>query len=193
MESTGATSSYNALQLNLTKRFSKNLRMTIAYTWSKSLDDTNGLRLYRIIRMPTNNYGLSNFDRTNMLTISHVWQLPFGTGTNHLNSGALGHILGPWQIDGIFRYASGTPWTPTADTGLCACPGNTVRADVVPNGYSTVIGYYPTFFGFSRTPITFRTTRWLSPNPVLMAIWHAMSSAAPDLPITTCLSSAHSS
>ena len=97
---------------------------------------------------PTNNYGLSNFDRTNTLTISHIWQLPFGTGTNHLNSGALGHVLGPWQIDGIFRYASGTPWTPTADAGLCACPGNNVRADVVPDGYSTAIAYYPTFFGF---------------------------------------------
>ncbi len=148
LESTGANSNYNALQFNLTKRFSKNLGMTLAYTWSKSLDNTNGLTPLQDNYNTTNNYGLSNFDRTNVLTISHVWQLPFGAGTNHLSSGVLGHILGPWQIDGVFTYASGTPWTPTADAGLCACPGNTVRAEVVPNGYSTVIGYYPTFFGF---------------------------------------------
>jgi len=82
------------------------------------------------------------------LTISHVWQLPFGTGTNHLSHGWIGHIVGPWQIDGIFRYASGNPWTPTADSGACACPGNTVRADIVAAGTSRVVGFYPTYFGF---------------------------------------------
>jgi len=145
---TGSTSNYNAFQVNLSKRFSKNLALTLAYTFSKSLDYGAGLTPFQDSFDPRNNYGPSNFDRTNVLTISHVWQLPFGTGTNHLGSGWLGHVLGPWQIDGIFRYASGSPWTPTADAASCACPGNTVRADIVPNGTSTVIGYYPTFFGF---------------------------------------------
>jgi hypothetical protein len=147
LDSTGANSNYNALQVNLAKRFSKNFSMTIAYTWSKSLDNTNGYLPLQDNYNTLNNYGLSNFDQTSVLTISHVWQLPFGTGTNHLSNGVLGHILGPWQIDGIFSYASGMPWTPTADSGLCACPGNTVRADVVPAGYATAIGY-PGGFGF---------------------------------------------
>jgi len=148
LRGTGSNSNYNALQLNLTKRFSKNLALTFAYTYSKSLDYGAGLAPFQDNANPRNNYGPSDFDRTNLLTISHVWQLPFGTGTNHLNSGWLGHVVGPWQIDGVFRYASGSPWTPTADPGLCACPGNTVRADIVPNGTSTVVGFYPTFFGF---------------------------------------------
>jgi hypothetical protein len=148
LESTGATSNFNALQVNISKRFSKNLAMTVAYTWSRALGDTDGYLPMQDAYNPRNNYGPANFDRTNVLTISHVWQLPFGTGTNHLSSGVLGHILGPWQIDGIFRYAAGTPWTPTADPGLCACPGNIVRANVVPAGYSTVVGFYPGFFGF---------------------------------------------
>ena len=145
----GLTSNYNALQLNVTKRFSKNLAFTLAYTYSKSLDYGNGgLTPLQDNFDPRNNYGPSNFDRTNVLTVSHVWQLPFGAGTNHLNQGWVGKVLGPWQIDGIFHYASGTPWTPTADSALCACPGNTVRADIVPAGVSTIVGYYPTFFGF---------------------------------------------
>jgi len=148
LRGTGSNSNYNALQLNLTKRFSKNLALTFAYTYSKSLDYGAGLAPFQDNINIRNNYGLSDFDRTHLLTISHVWQLPFGTGTNHLNSGWLGHIVGPWQIDGVFRYASGSPWTPTADPGLCACPGNSVRADIVPNGTSTVVGFYPTFFGF---------------------------------------------
>ncbi len=145
---TGANSNYNAFQFNLTKRFSKNLALTFAYTFSKSLDEGAGFAPYQDSINTHNNYGLSDFDRTNLLTISHIWQLPFGTGTNHLNKGVIGHIVGPWQIDGIFRYASGSPWTPTADAGLCACPGNTVRADVVAAGTSTFVGFYPTYFGF---------------------------------------------
>jgi hypothetical protein len=142
--STGSTSNYNALQFNATKRFSKNLAFTVAYTWSKSLDYGEGLIPFQNNFDPRNNYGLSNFDRTNLLTISHVWQLPFGTGTNHLNKGVLGHIVGPWQIDGAFRYASGSPWTPTADAASCACPGNAVRADVVAAAFAQAA---PGFYG----------------------------------------------
>jgi hypothetical protein len=148
LRGTGLTSNYNAAQLNITKRFSKNLAMTFAYTYSKSLDYGGGLTPFQDNINVRNNYGPSDFDRTHVLTISHVWQLPFGAGTNHLSKGAVGHILGPWQIDGVFRYASGTPWTPTADPAACACPGNTVRADIVPAGTSRVVGFYPTFFGF---------------------------------------------
>lgn len=148
LRSTGLTSNYNAFQMNITKRFSKNLAFTFAYTYSKSLDYGSGLVPLQDPINTANNYGPSDFDRTHMLTISHVWQLPFGAGTNHLGKGVLGHILGPWQIDGIFRYASGMPWTPTADAAACACPGSSVRADVVPNGTSTFVGYVPTFFGF---------------------------------------------
>ena len=136
LRSTGTTSNYNALQLNLTKRFTKDLGLQIAYTYGKSLDYGSGLVPFQNNLNQYANYGPSDFDRTHVLTISHVWQLPFGTGTSHLNSGILGHIVGPWQVDGIFRYATGTPWTPIADPAACNCPGNTVRAYVAPSGYS---------------------------------------------------------
>jgi hypothetical protein len=165
LRSTGSTSNYNALQFNVTKRFSKNLAMTVAYTWSKSLDYGAGLTPFQDSINNRNNYGLSDFDRTNLLTISHVWQLPFGTGTNHLSQGWVGRIVGPWQIDGVFRYASGTPWTPTADAAACACPGNTVRADVVGAGTSTFIGYYPTFFGFFPYAYSVQNYALAQPQP----------------------------
>jgi hypothetical protein len=189
---TGSTSNYNALQFNLTKRFSKNLALTFAYTFSKSLDYGGGLTPLQDNFDPRNNYGLSNFDRTNLLTISHVWQLPFGTGTNHLNSGVLGHILGPWQIDGIFRYASGSPWTPTADPGLCACPGNTVRADVVPSGYPTAIATIR-FTSVSCPMLTAsRTILWLNPKRVCTGTWEGTFFADPASPTTISPSSVHS-
>lgn len=167
IQGTGSTSNYNALQFNVTKRFSKNLAFTFAYTFSKSLDYGAGLLPFQDNYDPRNNYGPSNFDHTNILTFSHVWQLPFGTGTGHLNSGWVGHLVGPWQIDGVFHYASGSPWTPTADPGLCACPGNTVRADIVPAGTSTIIGFYPTFFGFFPYAYNVQNYALAQPQPGL--------------------------
>lgn len=144
----GLTSNYNALQASVTRRFVRGLSFTAAYTYSKALDYGGGLLplMNNINRRA--NYGPADFDRTHMFSLSHVWQLPFGAGTQHLNHGILGHILGPWQLNGILRYASGTPWTPTASPQLCQCPGNTPTAELVPLGTSTAIAYYPTFFGF---------------------------------------------
>jgi len=148
LRGTGMTSNYNSLQINATKRFSQGIAFTAAYTWSKSLDYGAGLTPFLNNLNPLANYGPSDFDRTQMFTLSHSWRLPFGTGTQHLSTGALGRILGPWELDGIFRWATGVPFTPTASAAACACPGNTATADLVPNGTVSGINYYPSYFGY---------------------------------------------
>jgi hypothetical protein len=143
---TGYNSNYNALQANITKRFSQGIAFTMAYTFSKSLDYGEGLTPFLNNNDPRANYGPSNFDRSHIFTLTHNWQLPFGTGTHYLNHGIAGHILGPWELDGIFRYASGLPFTPTASAAECGCPGNTPTANVTPGpGY---VAYYPSYFGY---------------------------------------------
>ena len=91
---------------------------------------------------PTANYGPSNFDRQNVVTVAHNWRLPFGTGTSHLGSGVLGHVLGPWELDGIFTWGSGLPFTPIGSTAVCNCPGNTVTGSV-----GGVNSLYPAGYG----------------------------------------------
>ena len=65
-----------------------------------------------------------------MLTIAHVWDLPFGTGTQHMNHGMVGQILGNWAINGVFTWATGTPINVFADPLFFGGPNGTVLANV---------------------------------------------------------------
>jgi len=87
-----------------------------------------------------------------MFTLSHVWQIPIGANTPFLSEGIVGRILGPWQLDGVFRWVSGTPFTLTADPALCNCPGNTPTASTVVTGVSTAFLPIPTVFGILPVP-----------------------------------------
>jgi hypothetical protein len=120
LEGNGLTSNYNALQANLTKRLSKGASFAVAYTWSKALDYGTTLNNPFNLRA---NYGPADWDRNQMLTITHVFDLPFGEGTNRWNQGMAAKILGNWKINGLFHWATGTPFNVFADPLACACPG----------------------------------------------------------------------
>ncbi len=128
---TGINSNYNSLQVNLTKRFSHGLALQASYTYSKSLDyASNAMPFLNNIDIASN-YGPSDFDRTHMLRFSHIWELPFGAGTNHLNRGVVGQLVGNWQINGIFTWNTGMPFTVFADPTLCNCPGNMLTPNLM--------------------------------------------------------------
>jgi outer membrane receptor protein involved in Fe transport len=160
---TGFNSNYNSLQVNLTKRFSQGISFVAAYTYSKSLDNGAGLMPFLNNSSPWSNYGPSNFDQTHVLTVTHNIRLPFGTGTQFLNHGWVGRVLGPWELDGIFRYGTGFPFTPTASAAMCGCPGNTATALVSPG--PTYLGYslFPSFFGFFPYTYLIQTTQYSQP------------------------------
>jgi hypothetical protein len=137
----GLNSNFNSLQINLTKRFSSGVSFAGAYTFGKALDYSTNLV------DPFNrraNYGPADWDHRHMLTLSHVLDLPFGNGTKRWNTGALGQILANWQLNGIFRWTTGAPYTVYADPLTCACPGlaaipaNLVGATTNINGQTTL-------------------------------------------------------
>jgi hypothetical protein len=163
---TGLTSNYNSLQASLTKRFGQGLSFTAAYTYSRSIDHgTGGITpLLNNLNFQSNK-GPSDWDRTHMFTLSHVWQLPIGENSKFLNQGVVGKILGPWQIDGVFRWVSGTPFTLTADPTLCNCPGNTPTASTVVTGVTTAFVPIPTFFGFLPLPFQSLNFAFTQPPP----------------------------
>jgi hypothetical protein len=109
------TSSYNALQVSLTRRLNKGLYFLAAYTWSKTLDE-GGNTVQFVAQAPRSAYNLaqersvSNIDIPHAISISEVYELPFGKG--HRFGGQnpiLRATLGNWQISGIEQYHSGTP------------------------------------------------------------------------------------
>jgi hypothetical protein len=118
----------------LTKRFIDGGLLGLSYTWSKSIsfaDNNDSGLTWNIPEMWGRNRALAGFDRTHNLQIYGVYTLPFGKGQKFASSGLASHIVGNWQVNGIFSGLSGTPFTVgTAGTSVDA-PGNTQTADQV--------------------------------------------------------------
>jgi hypothetical protein len=132
LRANGVNSSYHALQANLSRRFSNGFSFTVAYAFSKSMDVGSNQANFLDNLDRQRQYGPSDFDRTHLLTISHLYELPFGKGKRFFNRGGIaGAIIGAWQLNGIFREATGSPFTATADATSCNCPGNSQFADAV--------------------------------------------------------------
>src|SRR5260370_33779926 len=85
---------------------------TVAYTFSKSIDDTRsygsgvGQQNYYDRR---NERSLSVNDQRQILTFSYIYQLPIGAGKKYLSGGVAGKGFGGWTVSGIQTYGSGLP------------------------------------------------------------------------------------
>lgn len=132
LHTTGDNSNYHSLQTMLTKRFAQGVAFQGAYTYSTVEGYTFGNQGYLVNPFDREaNYGNLEWDRNHMLTLAHLWELPFGAGTSRWQNGWLGHVLGNWQINGIFTWASGTPLTVTADPLFAGSPNTMLFANPV--------------------------------------------------------------
>jgi len=119
-----ASNNYHGLQLKADKRFSKGLSLMSHYTWSRSFNYTN--TYYNIDA--TQAYGPNDNTRSHVFFFSGIYELPFGKGKKYLGGAnkAVGFIVGGWQMNTIYQWQSGLPFTPTyrdcnadRDTGWC--------------------------------------------------------------------------
>ncbi|MEP6787103.1 MAG: TonB-dependent receptor [Acidobacteriota bacterium] len=105
------SNAYHSLQVSSQKRFNKlGGRLTVAYTLSSSKDYTDAFALNNDINIDAN-LGPSPFDRKHILVVSHVIQLPFGSGGKIFDSNGfrLKGLLGGFTLSGTFVARSGTP------------------------------------------------------------------------------------
>jgi outer membrane receptor protein involved in Fe transport len=122
-ETTGQ-STYHSLQLSANRRFVQGLALQGSYTFSRSIDNvTTPINSYADNRMER---ALSGFDRTHVLVLSYVYELPLFRG----KSGFLKHFLGGWQISGINRFESGTPFSITIPGDMAGVGTGGQRPDV---------------------------------------------------------------
>jgi hypothetical protein len=106
--SSGASSTYNALQVSFSKRYSHGLQLEGSYTWSKTLDNAmSHQNSYDILA----SRAVTDFDRTHRFVVSYIYELPFGRGRHFGSStpAAVNWMLGGWQFNGITTFQSGTP------------------------------------------------------------------------------------
>jgi hypothetical protein len=130
-------SNYNSLQASVTKRMSKGVSMSFNYVWSHFLSDLDssgwgsraGEQPYQIANNPALNYSNSNFDVRHAFKGYAVYQLPFGTAKQFLNSNrVVDALVGGWQVSGTVVLQTGNPFTVYADS-----PNYTQAGSVFPN------------------------------------------------------------
>lgn len=114
-------SDYNALEVQLQRRFHAGLTLMASYTWSKDLTDADSaLPVFASFagagsaQDPFNHKSLksiSNQSTPQMFVISYIYALPFGKGKKFLNhGGVLNEMFGGWRIGAVQRYMSGQPF-----------------------------------------------------------------------------------
>lgn len=106
-----ASNNYHAMQLKADKRFAGGLSLLSHYTWSRSFNYTG--TYYNIDAREA--YGPNDNTRSHVFLLSGVYELPFGRGKQFLTDTpkAVDFIIGGWQMNTVWQWQSGLPFTPT--------------------------------------------------------------------------------
>ena len=129
------SSNYHSLQTSVRKSLSKGLMLQGAYTWSKSINmaDADGWTGVGWNWGPVfnRNRAVAGYDRTHVLQMGWVYELPMGKGKQFVKDGVAAQILGGWSVNGVMASYTGTPFTVGAPGGSLNAPSNTQTADQV--------------------------------------------------------------
>ena len=115
MESQGQ-SFYNALKVDLNRRFSQGIQVGISYTFAKLLTDAaedlfGGSPIEGVVQNPYDRRALRTPSPNivpHSLVINYLIELPFGKDKRFLNRGGfVDRIFAGWQVSGIQRYRNG--------------------------------------------------------------------------------------
>jgi hypothetical protein len=140
-ETSNGTSSYNAGVAQLQRRFRSGLAGNVLYTFSKAIDDSQGLggRTGGVLGAYAQNWldlsaerSLSSFNRTHTLNLNLQYSTGQGTQGGALLNGWKGLLAKDWTFTSGVVVASGLPLTPIAPNLVARGTGftGTVRADV---------------------------------------------------------------
>jgi len=143
---------YNGLQSRLSVEHWHGLTAGVSYTWSKNIDNVS--EIYSTgTGGNTTNYsqspfdlnraerGLSGLDYPQLASIYMIYELPHIGKENSLTD----KLLGGWQVNPVWRYASGQPYTvleqAAPDTLLCdptQTSGSTTCRPIINNRHAPI-------------------------------------------------------
>jgi hypothetical protein len=164
---TEGNSSYNALQIDFTRRLSHGLQVRANYTWSKNLDLNSGLTGAQAQNQAQmildrndlrRDWGPSALDIASKSSIAATYELPFGKGRFAVGGpqSLATKLVSGWQVNGIVTLLSGFPFTPQAGSNRSG-DGNTRNPDRP--------SLNPSFTG----PVILGTqARWFDPNAFVL-------------------------
>ncbi|HLK66999.1 MAG TPA: TonB-dependent receptor [Bryobacteraceae bacterium] len=158
---TEGNSSYNALQLDVTRRLSHGLQFRANYTYAKNLDMNSGLTGAQAnnqsqMVMNRNNlredWGPAAQNIANQASVSTTYELPGGKS----GSPAMRKLTGGWQLNAIATVLTGFPFTPQIGSNRSG-DGDTRNPDRP--------SVNPSFSG----PVLLQTpNQWFNPNAFIL-------------------------
>jgi len=176
-----ANSSYNALQVSLTRRFSHGLQFRGNYTFSKSLDihsssflANEGIAGATTVMIPQNpkaDWGPSNFNPAHQASGNFSYDLPVGHGRflGGNASNVVDKFIGGWSWHGIITLQTGFPFTPLVGSNQSnnGDSRNPDRVSINPN--------------FSGPMIQGSVSRWFNPAAFLLPTAGTYGNAGRDI------------
>jgi len=162
-------SKYDALQVAVQRRLTKDLQYNVSYTYSKAFDMADNI--YAVVDdtyNPKYNWQLAGFNQTHNLTTTWVYTLPF---YRHATTW-YGKAVGGWKISGDVALLSGFPTSLWANGDVLGNGATDVGqgeyAGVLPNchyrGSRTVAQFFNTSCFFQPTTSTLYGT--VAPNAI---------------------------
>ena len=117
-QTSGGSSSYNAMLLKLSKQFSSGLMLQTSYQWSKAIDNigetepspggaADGFRDNTNFRIERS---LAAHDLPHSMVTAVVYSLPLGRGKRFFGNmnRVADAVVGGWQLSSIVRFSSGS-------------------------------------------------------------------------------------
>jgi outer membrane receptor protein involved in Fe transport len=109
------SSSFNGMELQVTKHMKHGLQAQGSYTWSKTIDTSSASRAedqfnnsFPALPFWDNrlNRGLADFNVGQNLVLNFTWQIP----VPHLNVSAVDWVIDGWELGAVFEASSGVPF-----------------------------------------------------------------------------------
>jgi hypothetical protein len=186
------TASYNALQVQMDKRFTNGFSYQIAYTWSKSLNEDDGWFGVEGITVqdpynPKASRGYASTNIPHVFSANSLYQIPIGHGQRFsTNNKVIDYILGNWQINNIFTWRNGQDFTVSDSVDRANIGGGSQRANQIGSPhlanrskeewFNTAAFEIPALYTFGNAyRNSLQAQRWISLDSSIIRsfpIWH---------------------
>ena len=146
---------YNALQMEIRRRFSKGLTFQGNYTFQRNLTDAPGTGQTRFEPLidnanPHSEYAIADFDTTHVFNLNAIYELPFGKGKSFFGNAGnwLERLVGGWQVTSIMRLDSESPFSIADPRGTLNRSGRsgrqTANTSLTPQQVRDLVGVFKT-------------------------------------------------
>jgi hypothetical protein len=153
---------YNSAQVLVNKRMTSGLQVSGTYTFSKTIEEA--IQVAGNVADNTTSYiddvariknrSLAFSDRPHRVTMSGVWELPFGKGRKWLSNvnRVTDLLLGGWQASGLYIFNSGRPWNNLSNVDIVDPNYFKVERNRFVNGANWIQGVKPCVAQYARNP-----------------------------------------